>query len=233
MFYLIFTCEHGGNEVPPLFQKLFDPHEAILCSHQGWDIGALKIAKSLANNFSSPLFYSTTTRLLVELNRSLHHPYLFSKITKGLSTKEKRLILANYYYPYRLQVESHIQNLISRQQTIVHLSIHSFTPIMGEKIRTADIGLLYDPKNSSEKEFCESWQVELQSYFPLRMKIRKNYPYLGKADGFTSYLRKKFPTNYIGVEVEINQKYFLEQIIDIDYLQQLLINSLQKALDKL
>jgi hypothetical protein len=31
--------------------------------------------------------------------------------------------------------------------------------------------------------------------------------YLGKADGFTTYLRKQFPESYIGIEIEINQKF--------------------------
>ena len=39
------------------------------------------------------------------------------------------------------------------------------------------------------------------------LKIRFNYPYLGKADGFTTYLRKIFPENYIGIELEVNQKF--------------------------
>ena len=37
--------------------------------------------------------------------------------------------------------------------------------------------------------------------------MRYNYPYLGKADGFTTYLRKQFQTHYLGIEIEINQKY--------------------------
>jgi predicted N-formylglutamate amidohydrolase len=39
-----------------------------------------------------------------------------------------------------------------------------------------------------------------------QLKIRSNYPYLGNADGFTTYLRKRFQKNYLGIELEINQK---------------------------
>jgi hypothetical protein len=37
--------------------------------------------------------------------------------------------------------------------------------------------------------------------------VRFNYPYLGKADGFTTFMRKQFPKNYIGIEIEVNQKF--------------------------
>ncbi len=43
---------------------------------------------------------------------------------------------------------------------------------------------------------------------PQNLIIRRNYPYRGNADGFTTYLRKKYPASkYIGVEIEINQKH--------------------------
>ncbi len=39
------------------------------------------------------------------------------------------------------------------------------------------------------------------------LKIRRNYPYLGKADGFTTYLRRRFlPCDYAGIELEVNQR---------------------------
>lgn len=35
-----------------------------------------------------------------------------------------------------------------------------------------------------------------------------NYPYRGRADGFTTQLRKRFPIKaYAGVELEVNQKH--------------------------
>ncbi|MEO8932838.1 MAG: N-formylglutamate amidohydrolase, partial [Xanthomarina sp.] len=50
---------------------------------------------------------------------------------------------------------------------------------------------------------------------------RFNYPYLGKADGFTSYLRKQFPKNYLGIEIEVNQKFSKNNVIDSQLKQNL------------
>jgi predicted N-formylglutamate amidohydrolase len=73
-------------------------------------------------------------------------------------------------------------------------------------IRNADIGLLYDPKSKFEKDFCRQWCKEILRY-DRSLTVRFNYPYLGIADGFTSYLRAKLgKTDYCGVELEINQK---------------------------
>ena len=68
--YLV-TCEHGGNDVPPRYRYLFEGIEHLLDTHEGYDPGALALAETLANTLAAPLVASTTTRLLVELNRSL------------------------------------------------------------------------------------------------------------------------------------------------------------------
>lgn len=75
--YLIVSCEHGGNRVPSAFKTLFS--EKFLASHRGYDAGALALARDLAAAARAPLFYSTTSRLLVELNRPLGHPQIFHR----------------------------------------------------------------------------------------------------------------------------------------------------------
>jgi hypothetical protein len=36
--------------------------------------------------------------------------------------------------------------------------------------------------------------------------VRRNYPYRGTADGFTTYLRRQFSARkYLGIELEVNQ----------------------------
>ena len=37
--------------------------------------------------------------------------------------------------------------------------------------------------------------------------VRRNYPYLGISDGFTTHLRKAFGPRYAGIELEVNQKW--------------------------
>lgn len=84
------------------------------------------------------------------------------------------------------------------------MSLHSFTPILNGQKRNADIGVLYDPGRRREKVLAIAFQEALNNRTGLR--IRRNYPYRGNADGFTAALRKEFDErHYIGIEIEINQ----------------------------
>lgn len=202
----LISCEHGGNNIPAAYKACFKEADKVLESHRGYDPGALLLHQLLSSQLADASFYSTTSRLLVELNRSLHHKNLFSAYTKELAPSEKQEIIAAYYLPYRKQVEQQIYEYLAAGEDVRHLSIHSFTPVLNEEVRNADIGLLYDPGNKAEKTFCLAWKQQLQKQWP-EARIRMNYPYKGIADGFTTYLRKQFPVQYAGIEFELNQKF--------------------------
>lgn len=225
---VLITCEHGGNYIPEAYQYLFSGHQKVVKSHRGWDPGALEIAKFMADQIHAPLFYQITTRLLIEVNRSLHHPDLFSEFSRSLSEEEKKQLMKNYYIPYRNQVEKQIAGFIQNHQNIIHLSVHTFTPVLNSIRRTVDIGLLFDPDRAEEFSFCMQWQKELHAALPA-LQIRLNEPYLGKDDGFTTYLRTKFSsTQYIGIEIEINQQYIEKP--EWQGIQQALAQSLSRLL---
>ena len=206
----VLTCEHGGNHIPPAYAGYFQDAGKVLKSHRGYDPGALELFQVLAQELAHFSHYSQTSRLLVELNRSLHHKNLFSAYTKPLQLQLKKDILASYYLPYRELVEEKINVFRREGNPVIHLSIHSFTPELNGEIRNSAIGLLYDPARTEEKAFCERWKKELKTSLPFA-KVRMNYPYHGKADGFTTYLRKRFPLGYIGIELEVNQQHINDQ----------------------
>ena len=207
--YILITCEHGGNRIPARYRHLFAGREALLQTHRGFDPGALILAKELAKALRGALFVSTTSRLLIELNRSLGHPRLFSDATRGAPATLRREILEKHYLPYRNQVEAAIAAAIARGRRVVHISSHSFTPELDGCVRNADIGLLYDPARHGEAALCRRWQAQLKALTP-ELKVRRNYPYTGKSDGFTAYLRRRFSAAvYLGIELEMNQKHAL------------------------
>lgn len=210
---LVLTCEHAGNRVPEEYKKLFDQNPFVLETHRGYDPGAFDLFNHL-KKLSAYSRYTTVSRLLIEANRSLHHPQLFSLYSQNLPSEEKQEIIGKYYRPYRREVEQSISALISAGEEVLHLSIHSFTPNLDGKIRDADIGLLYDPSRRKEKNWVKTIKKELTKR-DSTLKIRANYPYRGTSDGFTTSLRKTFPVNYIGIEIEVNQKFVENNIMDI------------------
>ncbi len=205
---VIITCEHGGNRVPTRYRKLFAEAAEILNSHRAWDPGALTLARQFARILNAPLHCSSVTRLLVELNRSLHHPRLFSEFTASLSANEKQTLLKEHWYPYRCEVEDAISTLIQDNGRVVHLSVHSFTPVWNGETRRTDVGLLYDPRRVSELAFCRSWARNLSADVS-GLTVHRNAPYRGTSDGFVTALRQQFAEDaYTGIELEVNQKYF-------------------------
>ncbi len=206
---VLVTCEHGGNRIPAGYRKLFEGHESVLDSHRGHDPGALALARDLARACNAPLVAATVSRLLVELNRSPGHPRLYSHITRVLPEARKRELLARYYRPYRTQVEATVMEAVRAGTHVIHVSSHSFTPVLDGVVRDADIGLLYDPSRQREARFCLAWQAALRDRIP-GLAVRRNYPYRGSSDGLTTHLRRRFrPSCYLGIEIEVNQKHTL------------------------
>jgi predicted N-formylglutamate amidohydrolase len=225
---LLITCEHGGNQIPLWLSGELKISDEILASHRGWDIGALSIAKGL-RKIADAFFFTETSRLCIELNRSLHHVGLFSEYSKKLPKILKEKMLREIYEPYRHSVEQQIKTWIDQGFGVVHLSIHSFTPILNGEIRETEIGFLYDPGRAEEKSFCVAWKKNLKKA-GYSGRVRFNYPYQGTADGFTTYLRKKFQQGYLGIEVEINQTISVSE--GVQTLQAHLIHALKAVLQK-
>jgi len=224
------SCEHGGNEIPAPYTPLFSKAESLLTSHRGYDPGALELARKIAGTLRTPLFFSTVTRLLIDANRSSTNKNLFSSVTNNLTSAEKKHIIKTYYTPYRSEIELHIKNCINELAVVVHLSVHSFTPVLNGKTRTVDIGLLYDPTRLLEKDFCSRLARSLLRGNP-PVKARRNYPYCGRADGLTTYLRKQLSSaEYLGIEIEINQKFPLGSSAGWNSLQNNLIAALRETL---
>ena len=199
---VLVTCEHGGHRVPPRYRSLFRGKGALLRSHHGWDAGALRVARGLAAAISAPLIAATTTRLLVDLNRSPHNPRVFSALTRALPRDERRALLARYHRPHWDRVRAALDAHPGRT---LHVAVHSFTPRWNGEPREFRIGLLYDPQRSRERELAREWQRRLgRSLSP--GAVRRNAPYRGDADGLTTALRReRAPARYLGIELELNQ----------------------------
>lgn len=224
--HLILTCEHAGNRVPPEWRTLFEGEAQVLDTHRGYDLGALSLARYLAEVFQAPLFASTYTRLICDLNRSPGHPALFSRFTRHLPALDRERIISSYYLPHRSAVESSILKLAKQGGRVMHIGIHTFTPNLDGQSRNADIGLLYDPQRPIEKEFCLQWRGALARE-NAGLRIRQNYPYRGQSDSLPTFLRKILPGNtYAGIELEVNQKCHLAGKAEWRKVTQVLAHSL-------
>ena len=185
--------------MPAPFQNLFT--KRFLSTHRGHDPGALELARAFARATGAPLFYSTVSRLLIELNRPLRHPQVFSK---DLPPGVRETLLQRYYFPYWRQVERAVRRTSRR---VLHISFHSFTPELRGERRTTDIGLLFDPARAPEAQFCRQWRRAILERNP-RLRVGYNDPYEGTHPSLVESLRGKYGARrYVGIQIEVNQKF--------------------------
>lgn len=181
----------------------------MLASHRGWDAGALELGVQLAGAVAAPFFQSTITRLLIDLNRSIGHPRLHVAAIAALPVATRQQITSQYYQPHRDAVMSAVARIVAGGGRVIHIASHSFTPVLDGVIRQADVAWLYDPGRAEEPAFATCWRDNLKARCP-DLRLRRNYPYQGKDDGLTRQLRRTYPSHrYIGIELEINQRFVL------------------------
>jgi len=209
---LILTCEHASNRLPAAFKKAV-PAE-VLKTHRAYDIGAVQVFRKLVK-FAKPEFYceGKFSRLFVDLNRTITNKSAFSEYLRN--NENAKAEATAYWKEYRTTIEKFVDSALKPKTraaksapSVVHLGIHSFTPVLNGKVRNTDIGILYDPTRPQECAYANVIKAEIKRLYPA-MKVRFNYPYKGTSDGLTTTLRKKFGPRYVGIEIEINQKFFL------------------------
>ncbi len=204
---LVLACEHASKRVPPRYRALFQGRGRTLDSHRGWDPGAFELARELARALDAPLFRGVVTRLLVDLNRSLPSPTLFSEFSLQLSERERLALLARYWEPYRSAVRRCVEKSLAGRARVLHLSVHSFTPRLRGEVRHTDVGVLFDPAYRAEARFARKLSDALRRELP-GLAIDLNRPYSGTTDGLTTTLRQALPkTRYLGIELEVNQRF--------------------------
>lgn len=209
---LVVTCEHASNAVPPELEQLFaQGHDALgelpqaaLSSHRGYDVGAADVALGLAEAVGTRAWLGPWSRLVVDLNRSAHHPKLFSPVTRALDKQARQDLVARLWQPHRAAVGAAVARA-AELGLCLHLAMHSFTPVWQNQTRAVDIGLLYDPKRAYERQLAQALAAGLAQACPT-WRVRRNQPYRGVSDGLPTALRRLWPdAQYAGIEIEVNQ----------------------------
>lgn len=211
----VVSAEHASNRIPAGYKNLGLTRRQLQ-AHIAWDPGTKEIARACARALGCPCHLGRYSRLLVDLNRSLHHPKLmasrsFSIAIPGnqhITPEERRRRIERYHAPYRESVRGDIESILARARQCVHLSMHSFTPVVEGAVRSADIGILYDPRSPLESALARPIVARLRRQ---GFHVRRNYPYKGISDGLATHFRRSFAgSQYAGLEIEFNQALLLD-----------------------
>ncbi len=209
-YTFIVTSEHASGKLPESLKTRLEDDLNSRETHEIFDPGTRTIAEELAQILNCPLLLGEYSRLAIDLNRSIGNPSQFSEIVFDLCETEKARLITEIYLPFREETKRKIEEAQEKGETVVHLSIHSFTKVFKGVNRDVDIGILYDDQNQAESKFCKSLVKLLRTVLP-EQTIRSNEPYHGREDGHTTALRKRYPAEqYIGIEIEFSQALELQ-----------------------
>ncbi len=152
---LVLLCDHAMRNVPRALADMGVPR-AEWDRHIAWDIGALEVARHLAQRFGATLVHSRYSRLVLDCNRRLDDPGLCPEISDGtsvpanfgLSMRARASRIAALHAPYHDAVRGALAALRDRGTTPVVVSMHSCTPVFKGFERPWHVGVLWrsDPR---------------------------------------------------------------------------------------
>jgi len=205
---IIITCEHSSPHIPNMYRdKMLIPHD--IEEHRIYDKGAFEAAENFACIKGGSVIDFPCSRLLIDANRSITNSSLFSKYSAELPSVDRYILIEEIYTPFRMKTVKAVEKC----PKAIHLSFHSYTPVLNGKARNYDAGILYDPSRGEEAKLAGDLIKHMNSH---GIKTVANRPYKGTADGHTTALRKEFPAGrYIGIEIELSQKFSVKEMIDI------------------
>jgi predicted N-formylglutamate amidohydrolase len=151
---LVITCEHASSRIPaPLAPQPDD--EPWLTTHWGVDIGAAEVTRQLSRRLAAPALLARFSRLVCDANRPAEsralileqvdgHPLSFNR---DLDLNERARRLRTLHAAYHGAVDAALAANIAAggaSHALALLSIHSFTPVLGDEERPMEAAVLFD-----------------------------------------------------------------------------------------
>lgn len=146
---LVLLCEHASNRLPRRLGSL-GLGAADLASHIAWDIGALGVARRLAERFAAALAWQRYSRLVIDCNRTLDSPALIVETSagiavpgnRGLGAADRSARIESIWRPYQDSVTALFAARVASGVPTLLVALHSFTPVYGGKPRPWHVGFL-------------------------------------------------------------------------------------------
>ena len=208
-FPVVLTCEHASYALPPEYGTLGIPPDELR-RHIGWDIGAGAVVREIVQHTDSTAILSQYSRLLIDCNRALSDDDLILPESDGtrvpanthLTEAEQRRRITQFYQPYHAAIDHVLTQKMP--PPVLLLSVHSFTPVLGEKKRSFDLGILFDRYEALAQEFGQ--RLSHTGY-----RVRYNEPYSGY-DGLIFSARNHGERHQlVYLEIEINNGLLLNR----------------------
>jgi len=171
-------CDHASKAIPAALGDL-GVAEQDIADHIGWDIGALNVARLVADGLDAPLFATGYSRLAIDCNR---RPGSAGSIpcesdgrrvpgNVGLSARDRARRERELFYPYHQAISAHLRDTLAEGIAPAVISIHSCAPLLRDTGRPWEIGIAWNRDERMSAPVI-SW---LSERTPLR--VGANEPY--------------------------------------------------------
>jgi predicted N-formylglutamate amidohydrolase len=198
---LFLSCEHASERLPAPF--VWPPgDQRLVGTHWAFDLGARELTLELAEALNTGAVLSRFTRLLADPNRPEDHGDLFREVADGepvlfnraISPSERALRIERYHRPYHAALDAEL----GRTSAPLLLAIHTFTPLYEGRVRTVELGVLFD----REERAAEALGAVLSAELP---GVAYNEPWSGKAGLMYSCERHAEKHGRVALELEVRQ----------------------------
>ena len=198
--HFFFTAEHACHALPvsPATEE-----EHWLHTHWGYDIGILPLMTQLCSVLSSQGIHSNYSRLWIDTNRAPTQEGLIKESIEGhplsfnqnLSPSQRQERIDSIHESYHQAIH---KALVQHPRPVLLISLHSFTPIWENHIRTMDVGVLFD--RDEDIAYSCATIIKDAGFF-----VEMNQPYSGKNGLIYSADRHGSEQNIPYIEFEFNQ----------------------------
>jgi predicted N-formylglutamate amidohydrolase len=179
---LLLLCDHASNAVPPELNGLGLADEHFV-KHIALDIGAAEVTRGLAARLGVAAVLACYSRLVLDCNRHPDAADLIPEMSDGivipgnanLSPDEHMHRIEQFHAPFHAAVKEAVERL----QSLVIVSIHSYTPVMKEVPRPWQVGILWNQDERLARRLINALSAEAG------MLIGDNEPYSGKSLYYT------------------------------------------------
>ncbi|PIW02073.1 MAG: hypothetical protein COW42_02915 [Deltaproteobacteria bacterium CG17_big_fil_post_rev_8_21_14_2_50_63_7] len=202
---MVVTCEHATRRVPPpLVATAAD--ERLLDAHWGWDPGAEWVPRRLVDLTSSVGIFSRFSRLVCDPNRDPSDPTWILTQAEGhclsfnqeLDEGERERRRSTYHDPYHQRIDEMLSARLRLSGDVLLLSVHSFTPVLGDEVRSMELGVIFDAHEAVAARFAKRLKAE-------GFVVALNEPYSGYKNVMYSANRHGNEHRVLYLELEIRQ----------------------------
>jgi predicted N-formylglutamate amidohydrolase len=146
---LLLICDHASPRIPGRYGDL-GLAAADRYAHVVWDIGAAAVTRGLAARLGCPAVLGGVSRLVIDCNRQPGDPSSIPANSCGVPVPGNRNVddaeadarAEAWFWPYHHEIGTLLAHLFRHGTVPAMVSIHSFTPSLGEQRRPWHIGVL-------------------------------------------------------------------------------------------